>query len=115
MQRTHAVLFKNRAVNSFQPDGKDVSDFSARLARVHANCYESFPFIGGLLLLALATNLTAITSPLALVLLACRIGQSLIHLVSTSGLAVQVRFALFVAQFLIAAWWTIQFAQTFAA
>jgi len=100
-----AMLRNKRAINSFAPDGKDLSDTSARLCRAHANCYESFPIIGGLLLLALATGNTAITSSMALIVLACRIAQSTVHIISTSVVAVNLRFALYLVQFGIAACW----------
>ena len=51
--RTGIVLITKRAANDFKPDGSDISPFMHRLARVHANCYESYPFIGGLLLFAI--------------------------------------------------------------
>lgn len=104
--RVRAAVVGGKAANSFLPDGSDVSPFSARLCRAHANCYENFPLIGGLLLLALATGNTSITDPLAPVMLAARIAQSLAHLYSTSVPAVRLRFALFLVQFGIAVYWT---------
>lgn len=98
-----------KAPNSFDPSGADVSPFSNRLCRAHANCYESFPIFGGLLLLAIATDTTAITDGLAYFLIGARVLQSVTHLASTSNLAVQVRFAFFVAQFLIGVYWVLQF------
>jgi len=103
-----AMLGSKRAINSFAPDGKDVSPLSARLARAHANCYECFPIVGGLLLLALATGNTAITSSLALILLGCRVLQSVVHVISTSPLAVHLRFGLFLVQLGIATCWISQ-------
>ena len=113
--RITVSLSRHKPANSFRPDGSDVSPFSERLCRAHANCYESFPFIGGLLLLALATNATGITNSLALVALSSRIAQSLIHLYSTSVAAAQVRFAFFLVQYVIACYWTIQFLLRFSA
>jgi uncharacterized MAPEG superfamily protein len=105
--RTYLTLSGQKAANSFRPDGSDVSPFSGRLCRAHANCYEGFPIFGGLLLLALASGRSAATDPLALWFLAARIGQSTTHLISTSVQAVQVRFAFFLAQVVIAIWWVI--------
>lgn len=105
--RVSLTLAGRRAVNSFAVDGSDVSPFANRLCRAHANCYESLPAFAALVLVALATDNAAITDPLAAWALAARIGQSTSHLVSTSNLAVQVRFAFFLAQFLIQAWWAI--------
>ena len=98
-----------KAPNSFDPSGADVSPFSNRLCRAHANCYESFPIFGGLLLLAIATDTTAVTDGLAYFLIGARVLQSVTHLASTSNFAVQVRFAFFVAQFLIGIYWVLQF------
>ncbi len=108
------ATLKGKAPNSFRPDGTDVSDFAVRLVRAHANCYESFPIVGGLMLLALATQTTEITNPLALIVLAARIGQSSIHLASTSNLAVQARFSLFLVQVGISIYWLTAFWQRFA-
>ena len=108
------ATLKGKAPNSFRPDGTDVSDFAVRLVRAHANCYESFPFVGGLMLLAMATQTTEITNPLALIVLTARIGQSSIHLVSTSNLAVQARFSLFLVQVVISLYWLTAFWQRFA-
>ena len=106
--RVSAVLTARRAPNSFRPDGTDMTPFVARLVRAHANCYEAFPIIGGALLLALATGNTAITDPLAMVVLGCRVGQSVVHLLSVSNMAVNLRFAFFGAQVGIAAYWLVQ-------
>ncbi|MFH2132174.1 MAG: MAPEG family protein [bacterium] len=107
--RSVLTVAGKRAANAFAPHGSDVSDFSGRLCRAHANCYESFPFIGGLLLLALITNATDITHSLALIVLACRVAQSTIHLISTSVMAVQARFLFFLIQYVICFYWVIQF------
>lgn len=111
--RLHASMAGGKAANSFSPDGSDVSAFSGRLCRAHANCYENFPQLGGLLLLALATNTTEITNPLALVLLAARVSQSGVHLFSTSETAVKVRFAFFLVQYGIALYWAFRFLNWF--
>lgn len=108
------ATLKGKAPNSFRPDGTDVSDFSVRLVRAHANCYESFPFIGGLMLLALATQTTEITNSLAMVLVAARIAQSTAHLISTNIIAVNVRFAFFLVQVVISINWTIGFWHKFS-
>ncbi|MDQ2069912.1 MAPEG family protein [Natronospira bacteriovora] len=110
LMRSWLVLARRKDPGTFQPDGLDVSPFAHRLARAHANCYESFPLIGGVLLLAIATGHTAITDTLALWLLAARIIQSSIHLASISGPAVTARFVFYFIQLLIVGWWLIGFA-----
>jgi len=111
--RTLLVAKKQQAVNDFKADGSNSPAFGERLARAQGNCVESFAFIGGLMLLALATNSAAITNGLALLLLAARLGQSMTHLISTSVLAVQIRFAFFLAQVGICFYWVVLFASKF--
>lgn len=107
--RVGLSLSGKKAPNSFDPGGADVSPFSRRLCRTHANCYESFPIFGGLLLLAIATDNNAITDGLAYYLIGARILQSVTHLWSTSNLAVQLRFVFFLVQIGIAVYWVLQF------
>jgi len=109
--RVSLSLSGKKPPNSFDPGGADVSPFSNRLCRAHANCYEGFPIFGGLLLLAIATDTTALTNGLAYYLIGARILQSITHLWSTTNLAVQVRFVFFLVQFGIAAYWVMQFIQ----
>lgn len=112
--RTVLTVSGKKLANSFKPDGSDVSPFSARLCGAHANAYESFPFIGGILLLALVADSTGITDPLALWLLVARVLQSTTHIISTSIRAVQVRFLFFLIQYVIAIYWTVHLLARFA-
>lgn len=104
--RSKLVLTKARAANSFTPDNAGLSPFMQRLARAHANCLESLPIFGGLMLVALATGRTAVTDPFAFVLLGARIFQSVIHLTSLSSAAVTLRFSAFAVQMVIAVFWS---------
>jgi len=97
----------------FSADGSDVPDFGNRLTRAQANCVECFSFIGGVLLLAIATDSTAITNGLAYVLLAARFAQSVVHLISTSNIAIQIRFVCFLVQFGIVIFWLIKLFEKF--
>ena len=96
-----------RAANSFTPTGDDVSPLAHRLCRAHANCYENLPVFASLVLVAHLTGNGAITDPLALWVLAARIGQSTVHVVSTSHPAVVVRFGFFAVQVAVEAWWVV--------
>lgn len=91
--------------NAFRPDNTNLSPFMQRLARAHANCVESLPWAGGLLLLAIATGQQHLTDPLAWWLVAARVLQSSVHLASVSVMAVNVRFTFFAVQMAIAAYW----------
>ena len=104
--RTRLILTKAIAANEFKPDNSNLSPFMQRLARAHANCVESLPVFGVLLIVALLTNQASITNPLAPWLLVARLIQSCAHLTSLSVLAVYVRFIAFAVQIAIAVYWT---------
>lgn len=100
------LVFRGKVpANGFTPDNANLSPFMQRLARAHANCIESLPVFGGLLLVAIATNRTPITDPLAYLLLGCRVFQSIVHLVSLSSTAVTIRFTAFAVQMAIGLFW----------
>jgi uncharacterized MAPEG superfamily protein len=103
--RSQLVLRGKVVANGFTPDNAGLSPFMQRLARVHANCVESLPVFGGLLLVAIVTGHAAITDPLAYVFLAARVFQSLVHLASTSPAAVTIRFSAFAVQMAIGLYW----------
>lgn len=97
-----------RAANSFAVTGEDVSAFSARLCRAHANCYENLPAFASVVLIALVTGHADITEPLALYALAARVAQSITHLISTRNRAVLLRFVFLLAQYVIQMLWIAQ-------
>jgi len=107
-QRTVLTMTGKRKANEFSPTGDGSSTFTCRLLRAHANMVEAFP-LWGLLLLAIATDLTAVTDGLALYCLGARIAQVITHLFSTSELAVKIRFAFFLTQLGIFAAWLFGF------
>ena len=106
--RTILTLKGTKRANDFAPTGEDVGDFSRRLVRAHANMYEFFPVYGGILLYAIATGQIGVTNGLAMVFLGARIGQTIIHVLSTSIIAVQVRFFFFLVQFFVAIYWVLK-------
>ena len=101
--RASLVLMGRRAPNQFDPGGADVGEFSRRLCRAHANCYENLPIFGALIAVALLSDRPGATDGLAMWFLGARIGQSIVHLASTSNVAVNFRFALYLSQWLIMA------------
>ncbi|UCC14170.1 MAG: MAPEG family protein [Gammaproteobacteria bacterium] len=103
LYRSYLVLTGQRASNQFDPSGADVGEFSRRLCRAHANCYENLPIFGALIAVALITGKSALTDGLAMWFLAARIAQSVIHLSSTSPTAVTIRFGLYLAQWMMMA------------
>jgi uncharacterized MAPEG superfamily protein len=103
--RVRYLVTKAIAANEFKPDNSNLSPFMQRLTRAHANCIESFPIIGGLLVVALLTNQAGVTDTLAPWLLVARLVQSSIHLISTSILAANLRFLAFAVQMAIVVYW----------
>jgi uncharacterized MAPEG superfamily protein len=104
--RSRLILTKAIAANAFKPDNSNLSPFMQRLARAHANCVESLPVFGILLLMALLTNRAGVTNPLAPWLFAARVVQSGAHLASLSIPVVYIRFIAFAVQIAIAVYWS---------
>ncbi len=105
--RTRLILAGEVPANALLPDNANLSPFMQRLARAHANCYESVPFFIGLLLVAVMTGHADVTDALAPWLLGARIVQSSVHMASLSLVAVNVRFLAFALQVGIAVYWCI--------
>jgi uncharacterized MAPEG superfamily protein len=105
--RSKLVLTRAVPANGFDPANSNLSPFMQRLARAHANCVESLPVFGGLMLVAVIAGKATVTDPLAYLLIAARIVQSLIHLSSTSASAVTLRFTAFAVQLAIAIYWAV--------
>ena len=105
------TLRGTRSANSFSVSGDDVSPFSARLCRAHANCYENLPAFAGIILVAALSGHTELTDPLALWVCAARVGQSTIHIISTSNSAVAIRFGFLFLQVLIQVFWIAKLVQ----
>lgn len=106
--RSKLVLTGEVPANGFDPQNSTLSPFMQRLARAHANCLEGFPVFGGLLLVAILAGKPQVTDGLAHVFLGARIVQSLIHLASTSPMAVTARFLAFAVQMGVAIVWVVK-------
>ena len=106
--RSKLVLTKEVPANGFTPDNAGLSPFMQRLARAHANCLEGLVLFGGFMLVAVIAGKSNVTDPLAYILLGARVVQSIIHLASTSSLAVTSRFAAFAVQMGVAVYWAIK-------
>jgi len=99
-----------KALNTFAPDGSDVPGLGQRLTRAHLNCVETLPVVAAVILAAAAAGRAEVTDSLAMPLLFARIGQSTVHLISTSVPMVMLRATLFVVQLLIVASWIVRLA-----
>ncbi|MBL8567189.1 MAG: MAPEG family protein [Hyphomicrobiaceae bacterium] len=103
--RTWLVMTRKVAPNGFVPDNANLSPFMQRLARAHANCIEGLPIFGGLMVIAIISNRSHVTDPLAHIFLGARVVQSAIHLISISPHAVTLRFSAFAIQMAIGCYW----------
>ena len=103
--RGAAVSRGEKALNAFQADGRDLGGFGLRVTRAHANSLENLACAAALMLLAIATGHAEVTNGLAMVLVACRVGQSVVHIASGAMGAVLVRATLFTAQVVIWVMW----------
>ena len=108
--RVALVLTGKAAPNAWTRDAQTWADpaFITRLKHAHLNCVESLPVYAALVLAAYATNQLAIIDGLAYVFLGLRVGQVLLHAISTSSSVVFVRANLWIAQCLIIGYWVLQ-------
>jgi len=97
-----------KPVNSFAADGSDLAPLGHRLTRARDNCFETLPLFAALALGASLGGRLDVLDGLAMWVLYFRIGQSLVHIASTSVPAVQLRAAFFFAQITIYLYWTIR-------
>lgn len=104
--RVSRMVAGAKAANSFAVNGSDLPGFGERVTRARDNCYETLPIFGALALAAYASNQLAVTDPLAMWVLWARVGQSVMHLISTSVPAVLIRANLFFVQVLIYLYWS---------
>jgi uncharacterized MAPEG superfamily protein len=106
------ILTGRRAIAEFRADGVDGADWYKRATRAHANCIESLPVYGAIVLAAHCAHVDdSLLDVLACVLLIARLIQSAIHisLVQTNKV-VSVRFSFFFVQFICMAWMGIHIA-----
>jgi uncharacterized MAPEG superfamily protein len=95
----------NKELNTFRADGSDLEGLGQRWTRAHLNCLEFLPIFGAVALTAVVSGHSAVTDGLAMVVFYLRLGQSVVHLISTSVPFVMLRAALFAAQVLIVLNW----------
>jgi uncharacterized MAPEG superfamily protein len=97
--RSFAVLAGKRAANDFPAHEPHGPDLYQRLTRAHLNCLENLPIFGAVVLIGAVTSVSSESfHNLALVTFTARIAQTLVHLSSTSPMAVQIRFGFYLVQ-----------------
>lgn len=106
--RSLRVLSGKQAINGFSTDGHEVSAANQRLVRALANSLENLPVSATVFLFAISTGHSALLAPYAMLFLMARIGQSIIHIISTNPLAVALRFSAYALQVGLLLWWIAQ-------
>ena len=104
-----AAMRGGKDLNTFDSTGKDMTGFPFRVTRAHGNMIENLAIPASFLLYALATQQTNVTNGLAPIVLWTRVGQSLVHLISTSKPMVLLRANLFFVQIIICVYWAWKF------
>lgn len=105
-----AAMAGGKPLNAFSPDGKDLAPLGVRVTRAHGNSLEYLAIMVGLLGYAIASGQTVITDSLAMLVFYSRMGQSVVHMISTSKPAVLIRASLFTVQIIVALMWIWRFA-----
>jgi uncharacterized MAPEG superfamily protein len=98
--RWSRILFRGARLTDFPADAPEGADWYKRAMRAHANCVENLPVFAAIVVAIVATGVKSpVLDALALVVLAARVAQSLVHvsLEQTQGV-IAVRFAFFLSQ-----------------
>jgi len=92
------ILHRGIPLNNFAADGSDVPGFGQRLTRAHLNCLEVLPIFAAVALAASLAGQVTLLEPTVMYILYARVAQSVVHLISTSLIAVLVRATFFIIQ-----------------
>lgn len=95
-------------INQFSPSGEDLPGFGHRATRAHLNCVENLPIFAALVAAAGLSGQLSIMEGTVMYVLYARIGQSVVHLISTAVLLVWVRATLFFVQILLLLYYAYQ-------
>jgi uncharacterized MAPEG superfamily protein len=96
--RSMLVLTGKVAINGFLPDGSNLGEASERYMRALYNSLENLPILIGTLLTAVVMGMTALSDQVASYILLARMAQTVVHVISTSPIAVAARVTFYVIQ-----------------
>jgi uncharacterized MAPEG superfamily protein len=98
--RWSRILTGRAGIHEFEGDAGRPTGWSQRAHRAHANCLENLPLYTAVVVAISVTGAThPVLDPLALALIAARVGQTLTHIVfHPTARAVSVRFSFFLVQ-----------------
>jgi uncharacterized MAPEG superfamily protein len=98
--RWSRILTGRTSVAEWRADLPQGSDWYKRAMRAHMNCVENLPVYTAIVVALIATGVKSATiDTLAIVILAARVGQTLVHIgLPPTNAAASLRFALFFVQ-----------------
>lgn len=104
--RLYNIFSGRKPVREYSFPEIDQSSWHRRATRAHLNCLENLPVYGALVVVMIATGVSApILDKLAIVFFGFRVLHSLVHLFfQQSGKVVMVRFGFFAAQVICLFW-----------
>ncbi len=106
IRRWSLVLTGNAQLTDFPADTPHGTPAYRRAVRAHANCVENLPVYGAVTVAAFAAQAQSPTiDTLALVFIAARICQTLVHMTfAETNTTVMIRFLFFLSQIIVMIW-----------
>ena len=104
--RWSRILTGRVPISGFRADEIEGEDWYRRAMRAHANCVENLPVFGAVVLALHASGIVSATADrLAIVAVAARIAQSLVHVgFVQTDVVTSIRFAFFFVQLVCFLW-----------
>ncbi len=115
LQRVLMTLTGKAAANSWTRGAQTAPQpaWSVRVQHAHLNCLENLPLYAAVVIAAYISDQLVLIEGLAMVYLALRVGQSLIHVISDSATFVFIRANLWLPQMFILFYWLLSLCGVF--
>ena len=92
-------------LNAFPGDEPHGPPFYRRAVRAHANCIENLPVFAAIVFAGYAAGARSpVLDALSIAVVAARVAQTSVHLISGTNLAVGIRFGIWCVQFAAFVW-----------
>lgn len=110
VRRWSLILTGRAQLTDFPADTTHGSTAYRRAVRAHLNCVENLPVFGAIVLIAAVTQVTSpVLDTLAIVFMAARVSQTLVHVsVTETNATVLVRFISFLVQIIAMFWMALE-------
>jgi uncharacterized MAPEG superfamily protein len=111
--RSMLVLTGKVAINEFSPYGSNLGEAHQRYMRALYNSLENLPILIGTLLTAVVMGMTDLSDQVASFILLARMAQTIVHVISTSPIAVAARVTFYVVQLGLCGYLLVQMAMAY--